>query len=190
MTKPRIYCDFDNTIVNSIKTICDLYDEDYRYYPNYKYIHWTDIHTWDFEECTCAKSKHIKRYFTQPRFFEKLEFMDNAKEVLDRLKDKYKIVIVSIKIQPNLFGKEIWIKDNLSFAKFIGINMEKYKDKSCIDMSDGILIDDEQRYLDNSNANMKICFGDLYEWNEEWKDKRCFNWTELENYLMEGSEYE
>lgn len=116
--------------------------------------------------------------------------MDNAKEVLFRLKDKYEIVIVSMGVQPNLFGKEIWIKDNLPFAKFIGIDMKKYKDKSCIDMSDGILIDDEQRYLNNGNADMKICFGGEYEWNEYWKDKRCFNWTELENYLMEGSEYE
>ena len=113
--------------------------------------------------------------------------MDNAKEVLDRLKDKFEIVIVSMGVHPNLFGKKIWIKDNISFAKFIGIDMEKYKDKSYIDMSDGILIDDEQRYLDSSNANMKICFGDEYE---NWKGKRCFNWTELENYLMEGSEHE
>lgn len=105
--------------------------------------------------------------------------MDNAKEVLNRLKNKYEIMIVSMGVQPNLFGKEIWIKDNLLFAKFIGIDMKKYKDKSSIDMSDGILIDDEQRYLDNSNANIKICFGDEYKWNEAWKGIRCFigqNW--------------
>lgn len=32
--------------------------------------------------------------------------MDNAKEVLDRLKDKFEIVIVSMGVQPNLFGKK------------------------------------------------------------------------------------
>lgn len=116
--------------------------------------------------------------------------MDNAKEVLWKLKEHYEIVIVSIGMQPNLFGKEVWLKNNLPFAKFIGINMEKYSDKASIDMSNGILIDDEQRYLDNSNADVKICFGDEYEWNKDWKGKRCFNWTELENYLMKGSEYE
>lgn len=116
--------------------------------------------------------------------------MDNAKEVLDRLKDKYKIIIVSMGVKSNLFGKEIWIKDNLPFAKFIGVDMERYKDKSHIDMSNGILIDDEQRYLVRSNANIKICFGDEYKWNENWEGKRCFNWIELENYLMEGSEHE
>ena len=45
--------------------------------------------------------------------------MDNAKEVLNRLKNKYEIMIVSMGVEPNLFGKEIWIKDNLLFAKFI-----------------------------------------------------------------------
>ena len=39
--------------------------------------------------------------------------MDNAKEALNILKENYEIVIVSMGIKPNLFGKEIWIKDNL-----------------------------------------------------------------------------
>ena len=190
MNKSKLFCDLDNTILNSIKTICDMYNEDYRYYPNYHYIHWTDINTYNFKECNCATTKDLVRYFTQPRFFEKAEFMDNAKEVLNRLKDKYEIIIVSMGVQPNLFGKEIWIKDNLPFAKFVGVDMEEYKDKSYVDMSDGILIDDEKRYLDNSDANVKICFGDIYEWNEKWTGKRCCNWFEVEKYLMDRGEHE
>lgn len=105
-----------------------MYNEDYRYYPNYHYIHWTDISTWDFKECNCAKTKHIKGYFTQPRFFAKVEFMDNAKEVLFRLKDKYEIVIVSMGIQPNLFGKSFGLKiiyhlQNLSALIWISIKI-------------------------------------------------------------------
>lgn len=188
--KPKIYCDFDNTIVNSFKAICDMYNYDYRYYKNYHYIHWTDIRTYNFLECNCAKTKDLIRYFRQPRFFDHIEFMDNATEVLNRLKDKYEIIIVSMGVQPNLFGKEIWIKDNMPFASFIGINIKKHKDKSYIDMSDGIFIDDEKRYLDSSNANIKICFGDTYEWNEKWTGRRYYNWTEVEKYLMERGEHE
>lgn len=87
-----------------------MYNEDYRYYTNYNYIHWTDIRTWDFKECSCAKSKHIKRYFTQPRFFAKVEFMDNAKEVLNRLKNKYEIVIVSMGVQQISLVKRFGLK--------------------------------------------------------------------------------
>ena len=115
---------------------------------------------------------------------------ESFKEVLDRLKEKYEIIIISMGACPNLFGKEIWIKDNLPSTKFIGIDMKKHKDKSHVDMSGAVLIDDEKRYLDSSNAKMKICFGEKYEWNECWKGIRCFNWAELENYLMKGSEHE
>lgn len=185
MDKQIIYSDFDNVIGNSIKRITELYNEDYKYYPNYHYIYWTDINTYDFKECSCAKTKDLTQYFKQPRFFKGVEFMDNAKEVLSKLNDKYEIIIVSMGFQPNLFGKEIWIKDNLPFAKFIGVDMEEYKDKSYVDMTDGILIDDEKRYLDSSNAKQKICFGEEYEWNKQWTGKRCYNWYEVEKYLME-----
>lgn len=186
----KLFIDYDNTIVNSIKTITNLYNEDYKYYPDYKCIHWTNINTYNFTECKCATTKDLLKYFTQPRFFEKAEFMDNAKEVLNRLKDKFEIIIVSMGFQPNLFGKEIWIKDNLPFAKFVGVDMEEYKDKSYVDMSDGILIDDEKRYLDSSNVDEKICFGDVYEWNEKWTGKRCYNWFEVEKYLTDRGEHE
>ena len=59
MKKPKIYCDYDSTIVNTIKAIVDLYNEDFKYYKKFEYIHWTDIRTWDFLECNCAKPEYI-----------------------------------------------------------------------------------------------------------------------------------
>lgn len=188
--KAKLYIDMDNTIINSVKAICDMYNEDYQYYPNYKYIHWTDIHTYDFKECTCAKTKALKKYFTYGRFFNCVNFMDNAHGVLYRLQKKYQIAIVSIGTAANLRAKKIWIKDRLAFADFIGVNVDEYADKSHIDMSDGILIDDDARYLESSNTSTKICFGDVYEWNESWTGKRCCNWIELEEYLKEMQEAE
>ena len=110
MSKPKIYCDYDSTIVNTIKAIVDLYNEDFKYYKKFEYIHWTDIRTWDFLECNCAKPEYINTYFNQQRFFDRVEFMDNAEEVLNRLKDKYEIIIVSMGYSPNLRAKEYWIK--------------------------------------------------------------------------------
>ena len=60
---------------------------------------------------------------------------------------------------------------------------QEYKDKSHIDMSDGIFIDDSVNNLETSNAAIKICFGDEYPWNEKWKGIRCANWHEVENYI-------
>lgn len=180
----RLYVDFDCTIVNTIKAIVSLYNEDFKYYKDYKYIHWTDINTWNFLECNCANPEYINTYFNQQRFYDKLEYLDNAKEVLDRLGEKYEIIIVSMGYSPNLRGKEIWIKENIPYAKFIGVNFKEYDDKAHIDMSDGVYVDDNQKNL-NTNAIENICFGDLYEWNNNWNGKRIYNWTDLEKYLEE-----
>ena len=162
-----------------------MYNEDFKRYKKFHYVHWTDINTWDFLECNCAKPEYINMYFNQERFFNRLEYMDNAKEVLDRLKDKYEIVIVSMGYSPNLSLKADWIEENLPYAKFMGINFKHKTDKKDIDMSDGILIDDKSSNL-NTNAKELICFGDRYEWNEDWKGKRCYNWIELEKYINEN----
>ena len=184
MKKPKLFIDYDSTITNSIKAIVDLYNEDFKYYKKFEYIHWTDIRTWDFLECNCAKPEYINTYFNQQRFFDRVEFMDNAEEVLKRLKDKYEIIIVSMGYSPNLRAKEYWIKEHMPYAKFIGINFKKHNDKSHINMSDGIFIDDNAKYL-NTNAKYQICFGDIYDWNKDWEGKRCFNWYEVEKYLEE-----
>ena len=72
----------------------------------------------------------------------------------------------------------------MPYAEYIGVNFKEYDDKSHIDMSDGIYVDDNMKNL-NTNAIENICFGDLYEWNKCWNGKRCFNWTDLENYIKE-----
>ena len=187
MKKPKLFIDFDNTITNSTKAIVDLYNEDFKYYKKYEYVHWTDIRSWDFLECNCAKPEYINTYFNQQRFFDRVEFMDNAEEVLNRLKDKYEIIIVSMGYSPNLRAKEYWIKEHIPYAKFIGTNFKKHNDKSHIDMSDGIFIDDNAKYL-NTNAKYQVCFGDIYDWNRDWEGKRCFNWYEVEKYLEEIEE--
>lgn len=182
--KKKLYIDFDGTIVNSIKAIVSLYNEDFKWYKKFHYIYWMDINTWEFSECNCASPDYISTYFNQERFYNKLEFIDNAKEVLDKLKDDYEITIISMGYSPNLIGKEIWIEKNIPYANFIGINYKKYNDKSHLDLSDGIYIDDNMKNL-NTNAKENICFGDVYSWNENWNGERCYNWIELEKYIRE-----
>ena len=49
-------------------------------------------------------------------------------------------------------------------------------------------VDDSYGNLVTSNSPNLICFGDIYPWNSEnevsEKYKRCWNWYELEKYLM------
>lgn len=176
--------DFDGVIVNTIKAIVDLYNKDFKYYRNYELINWWDINSWEFRELSCASRKYINTYFNQERFFDILEFMPFALESINKLKQKYDITIVSMGNYPNLKLKEKFIKKYFKDVKFIGIDFKEYNDKSHIDMSDGIVVDDSCNILINSNAKIKICFGDVYLFNQEWKGIRLVNWTDLCNYLL------
>lgn len=179
-----LYVDFDGTLVATIDAILELYNEDFKYYKDFHYVNWWTVNTWGFEECNCAPPGYVDLYFNQPRFFEKLHFMPWAEKVINELSKYYRIKIVSHGYSPNLSLKEIWIKDRLSNVEFIGVNLKEYSDKSHIDMSDGLFIDDNSNNLITSNAKDKICFGEIYSWNKNWKGKRMHNWAEIRQYLL------
>lgn len=187
LSKRDLYVDCDGVILNTITTITSLYNEDFQYYKKFKPIHWTDIETWDFQECNCATPEYINTYFNQPRFFERAVWMPWCKEKLSELKSHYNIKIVSMGYSPNLVGKEQFFKEHLPFCEFIGVNMKQYKDKSHIDMGENaVFIDDSANNLIKSNARMKLCFGDVYDWNKNWDGIRCFNWNEVAGILLKG----
>ena len=182
----KLFIDFDSTLVLTIKRICDLYNEDFKNHPEFKYINWVDVNTWEFKELNCASRDYINEYFKQPRFFENLEFMDNAEEIIfELIKKGYWISIVTMGSLKNLKLKKEWLdkKGLLEHIKFIGCDFSKYKDKSHVDMSGGLFIDDEDRYLMTSNADIKICFGDIYPWNENCEYTRSYNWCDVRRDL-------
>lgn len=179
----KIFCDFDNTIVNTIATITSLYNEDFKFYDEFLPIKWWEVNSWEFKECNCCTREYINTYFNQPRFFNKLTYMDWAKETLEELKNEYEIIIVSMGDTPNLKLKKLWIKENLPYCKFVGVNFKDGNDKSSIDMSEGILLDDSSKNLSTSNVLINVCFGDVCSWNEDWNGIRCNNWNDFKKFL-------
>ena len=177
--KIRLFLDFDGVIVNTIRAIVDMYKEDFCAYSDYEDIDWSEINSWEFTELKAATPEYINHYFNQPRFFEKVQWMPWARETIDKLKDICDITIVSSGFSPNLRLKEKWVKDNMSYADFIGVNFKQNKDKSSVDMSGGIFIDDCFSNLSTSNASICVCFGDVYPWNEQWNGIRCANWCDV-----------
>lgn len=180
MDKRRLILDFDNTIVDSVTAVVSIYNDDFEYYPDFVPIYPCDINTYKFKELILATPAYINSLWNQPRFFERLKFMDNAQEVLPILADEYDIGIATLGYPSNLHGKEIWIRDNIPYVKELYlIDSKQYKDKSHIDMSGAIFLDDNIEMLTTSNANVKIAFGDVYEWNKGWTGNRYFNWYEV-----------
>lgn len=188
MYRPQIktvYCDFDGVIVDTIEAIVSLYNEDFRYYKKFKEIAPYEINTYNFKECECASRKQIDAYFNTPRFFERVKFMPYAYETLKNLSEVYNIKVVSMGHRPNLLQKEQWLSEYFDFPyDFVPVNVKNYNNKSHIDMTDGVFIDDSIKNLFSSNASHKICFGDRYPWNEIWSGIRCLNWTDVSRLLL------
>lgn len=93
-------------------------------------------------------------------------------------------------LDDNISYKSQWIKNNLSFinnviliSSAVGVNGIKM-DKSIVNMKNSIFIDDHIENLLRSNAELKICFGKEYKWNDNWMGQRCFNWKEIEKILL------
>lgn len=179
--KKKLILDFDGVIVNTIKAICDCYSDTYKNQYGYRPPRWWEVNTWDFrDECPLLEEKMLNHFFNSKEFFDKLEFMPWADEYINDLSDMYEIVVCTIGTKANLVAKKEWLNKYLPCVKkFIGIDFHKYDNKSHIDMSNCIFVDDCSRNLDTSNAATKICFGDIYEWNEHWDGIRAYNWTDL-----------
>lgn len=193
-------------ITNSIDAIVSLYNDDFQAYPNYYHIKSSDIHTWNFEECNCASADVFDKYFNTPRFFNNLKFMDQADTFIWLLSYQFDFVIVSHGNTPNLKLKKMWIDKkfklfindtkmmNQGKVDFIGVDFQDYNDKSHIDMSDGIFVEDTYDNLVTSNAKYKIVFGEQYPWNVDNEIckalgigeyfPRCKNWMELYQEIM------
>ena len=66
--------------------------------------------------------------------------------------------------------------------------LKTHKDKSCVDMSGGIFIDDSSNNLITSNADIKFCFGKEYPWNKDWTGIRFKRWMSVLTYINYNKE--
>lgn len=180
MQKPKIFIDLDGVVFDTISAIVSLYNEDYKTFPNFKRINPKNVSTWNFTECKCASLASINLYFCTPRFFHRVNLMKHAETIILLLSYQFDITFVSLGELPNLQLKTEWVTKHFPFAKFIGVDLNKYGEKSHIDMRNGIFIDDSTRNLKTSNAKHKILFGKEYPWNQDSDQyKRCVCWTDV-----------
>ena len=185
----KIFIDFDCTIVDSVKTYCNVYNSFFKEHEEFEKADHSRVNRYDLMD-QCHLADHQETIFSHEEFFKHLEFMPHAEEVIEKLSNKHELIICSIGTLDNISLKAKWIKNNLSFIKNVilissavttnGIKM----DKSSVNMSNSIFIDDHVENLLSSNAEFKICFGKKYEWNESWTGQRCFNWKEVEKLLL------
>lgn len=164
----KVYLDFDNTLVDSNNAMIYLLNKEYETDRKYE-----ELKRYDFKDLfPKLTDEHCEELFGCWKLFGLLEFFDSCYETLDYFKKRCEYSLVTYGSKENLFCKEFWCKKHLSFIKnyylleFKEDNCEY--DKSMIDMSDGIFIDDHIEYLRSSNAKVKILFRNNHDgdWNE------------------------
>lgn len=192
MSRPKLFLDFDNTIVDTIAAVVSLYNEDYVNHDGFVAINPKDVTSWEFIECNLATYEEIDRYFGDKRFFQRVKLYPSAGQVLRSLSHRYDIIIVSHGYASNLKLKEEWVKDKLfkeifdnsCNGEFIGVDWETHNDKSHVDMSNSIFVDDSIRNLETSSAKYKILYGEYMDWNNtNIEFIRCKNWLDLNNQI-------
>lgn len=186
MNKQKLFIDFDSTIIHSIKAYCDTYNLALRYHPEFKEAKWWLVEKWDLKD-QCPLVKSVEDIFASEIFFDYADFInDNTKEIIEKLCDKYDVITCSIGTIRNIQLKLDWLNDNIPCIKN-HIMLVKYgctMNKETVNMQDSIFIDDVKSNLDSSNANIKICFGDTYDWNKDFNGIHCINWTDIGEMLL------
>jgi 5'(3')-deoxyribonucleotidase len=180
----KIFMDFDDTIVNARKGYCDVYSQLYSACKDYSHPNWKKIDQWDLRQSCPLATTDI---FEHDLFFYDLEFKQNAFEGLKSLSQDFEVIICTIGTYKNIAKKSKWIKNRLPFIKqsiFIN-NGNNHMNKSIINMNDSIFIDDVASNLISTNAKEKICYGEVFSWNEDWLGTRCENWLQLIDHIYE-----
>lgn len=163
--KIDLFLDFDDTICLTSKQFVKLANKKYK-----KEEDWNNINRWDFKDLYPEITNNdIDNIFSSEDFFVDLELCENCLDVINSIKNLVNIHIATIGTDKNLKNKMKWIKENLNIDfNFNGILDTGINDKSSIDMSGAIFIDDRTDNLRSSNANIKILYKNYhnYPWQQ------------------------
>jgi len=195
--KRDLYIDFDSTIVNSDKAICEIYNETYKDYEGFKPADWRKHENWAYRTICPLIHQHeenpvqvVKDYFGSQAFFDHLEFYNDAKEVIGRLKDKYKVIICTSAFPMNASRKVLWIEEHLPEVDEIIILINKSgngygKERVAMMEEDAIFIDDHPKNLHSTKASQKYLFKfKETDYNGDWDGPVVSSWKEVESLLL------
>ena len=157
----QLYLDVDETILESIESVLRILNKRY----NTKFDK-SDVTTWNFTNLfPHMTSKEIEDAFDSDKFFNHVRFKLGARELLDKYPNA-KFVTKGSSV--NLHKKrKLLIQNGYGHMEYIGLEGTTM-DKSMVDMSGGIMVDDNQDNLNSCNATYKIML--INNPNSEWNN--------------------
>jgi len=190
MDKIKLILDFDGTIIDTIQSYTDVYNELYCNHPQFKTAEAHLVNQYNMKD-QCPLVDNVLDIFEHELFFKFAELInDNTYEVLEKLNRKYTPIVCSIGTPRNIAYKACWLEKKLPFIKdYVLIsNPTCYMNKSIVNMEDSIFLDDIPSNLMSSNCNEedKYLFGKRYPWNDEslWNGNWCRDWIEVGDRLL------
>lgn len=171
----KIYLDVDGVVFHSCQAMCDILNKAYG--TNVK---GSDILSWNFKEiCPNLTDEEIEMLFSNSTFFQCVRFIEGAMSFLNEYQDK--IVLVTKGIAENIYLKHKYFQAFDFNIPICGLPLDT--SKGLINMSDGLLIDDSTKNLNESNAKYKIQFleyndhmNDKREWTKDWYGLKMYRW--------------
>lgn len=185
----KMFIDFDGVMVDHLDRVVQLYNKDCSNIHGFSSIRAEDIKTYNMTEMKYKTLDERLAYFEDERFFDKLPLMDGLDEAIVNLYKSglYTFSIVTMGTAHNLKLKAPYIENSMRDlgvpVELILLDTSQYSNKSCIDMSGGIFLDDLGSNLETSNAKTKIVFGKRKPWNEEFRGIRLLDWYDVESYF-------
>lgn len=195
--KRDLYIDFDSTIVNSDKAICRIYNETYKEYDGFIPADWTKHENWAYTTVCPLIHQYeenpvqvVKDYFGSQAFFDYLEFYEDAKEIIGKLTEKYKVIICTSAFPMNASRKVLWIEEHLPLVDEIIILINKSgngygKSRVAMMEEDAIFIDDHPKNLYSTKASQKYLYKfKETDYNGDWDGPVVANWQDVAALLL------
>lgn len=190
MNKTKLFLDIDDVLIHSIATYTHIYNRLYKYHKDYVYANWEDVTEWNYTKTCPLTVDCSNEIFESHLFFKYAKVFPNAIEVIKKLNKAYNVILISVGTPKNISNKSLWIEQNLPFVEnaiYLYNGSSNKADKSIVDMSGGIFIDDHQNNLYGSNADIRICYTNEYreyKWNKDWVGLKVGTWKEIEEMLL------
>lgn len=159
LSKQKIFLDADDVLLNSSEVAVDIINKRFNVNPP-KTIY--DIKDWGFKAIYKGMTKDIiNEIFASQEFWNKVKIQEGFLNLLkdEEILNGYHWCIVTKGCTKNLDTKYTFFAEHSELSKYIDdiefYGLEDYENKSVINMSDGIQVDDNMDNL-HTNASLKI----------------------------------
>lgn len=182
----KIILDFDDVITCTARRCYEVYNKIYCDRKEYKKADLNKHYRWDMKD-TMPLLSSVQDIAGRDDFYDvDYIFKKDALKCIEELSKNYEIIICTSGGYFNQIQKAKLIDKYLPFIK--GVIFVANIEKSMVDMSECIFVDDNANNLEMVNAKIKICFIEgIYEYNENWKGIRVSNWKELMEVIQKNA---